>query len=212
MDILKGIQNIIFDWGGVIINIDYHQTRNSFIELGMKDFDRHFTQLNQSHIFDGLDTGNISGEDFFRALEKEMPEGTKPEDIRDAWNAMLLDFPEENFNLLQDLKSRYRTFLFSNTNEPHLSYYFPKIKEWYGISEMDPLFEKAYYSCRLGMRKPDPEAFLHIIRENKLNAEETLFIDDSPQHIEGAKTAGLKTCHLAPPKKLKDIFDSSQEV
>jgi putative hydrolase of the HAD superfamily len=207
MIIHGGIKNIIFDWGGVIINIDYNRTRSAFIEMGLTDFDNHYTQFSQHEVFDKLDIGKISGDEFFSAIMKEMPAGTPEEKVRDAWNAMLLDFPEENYQLLKEVKKNYRSFLFSNTNEPHLDYYFKKVEKWYGISEMDPLFEKAYYSCRFGMRKPDPEAFERILAENNLNPSETLFIDDSIQHIEGARKTGIHAYHLQAPEKLTELFN-----
>lgn len=206
MHITHGIKNIIFDWGGVIINIDFNRTKNAFIEMGLDNFEAYFTQFSQHEIFDLLDVGKISGEKFFSELHKHMPDGVTVEQVRDAWNSMLLDFPEENYRLLKDLQGKYRTFLFSNTNEPHLEYYFQKLERWYGIKEMDPLFEKAYYSCRFGMRKPDPESFKRILEENNLNPSETLFIDDSIHHIEGAQKVGLKVYHLQPPKKLVKLF------
>jgi putative hydrolase of the HAD superfamily len=119
---------------------------------------------------------------------------------------MLGDFPLENYELLLQMKNRYRTFLFSNTNETHLDFYFRKLKAWYGIDDMDPLFEKTYYSCRLGLRKPDVEGFQHIIAENNLNPAETLFIDDSIQHVEGARKAGLRAFHLQKPMTLKEVL------
>ncbi len=207
MEITNGIKNIIFDWGGVIINIDYLRTKNAFIGMGLKNFEDHYTQFQQKEIFDLLEVGKISGEQFFRELHRHMPNGTSIEQLKDAWNTMLQDFPEENYKLLLDFKDKYRTFLFSNTNEPHLQYYFKKLEQWYGIKEMDPLFEKAYYSCRFGMRKPDPESFRTIIRENDLESSETLFIDDSIQHIEGAREVGLRVYHLVAPERLTDILD-----
>ncbi len=206
MSITKGINTIIFDWGGVIINIDYTRTLTAFEELGVKDFDRYFSQKDQIDIFNKLDTGKIGGNEFFEGLRKLLPDGISTEQLKDAWNAMLLDFPEENFHLLKDLKKKYRTFLFSNTNEPHLEYYFPKIKQKFGISGMDPLFEKAYYSCRFGMRKPNPESFENILKENDLDPAETLFIDDSPQHLEGASKIGIRTYYLKVPERLVDVF------
>lgn len=207
MRITSGIKNIIFDWGGVIINIDYNRTRSAFIDMGLTEFENHYTQFTQSSLFDMLDVGEISGEDFFSEILKEMPDGISIEQIMDAWNSMLLDFPEENYRLLKAVKDKYRSFLFSNTNEPHLGYYFKKLEKWYGITEMDPLFEKAYYSCRFGMRKPDTEAFRRIIEENELVPSETLFIDDSIQHIEAARETGINAYHLQAPEKLTDLFN-----
>lgn len=207
MDPLKGIKNIIFDWGGVIINISYPSTRQAFIDMGMKDFDEHFSQFRQTEIFNRLDIGKASGEEFFEAIIREIPQEVSMEEVRNAWNAMLQDFPEENYELLKRLKGQYRTFLYSNTNEPHLEYYFARLKKQYGIDSMDPLFEKAYYSCRFGMRKPDTESFIKILEENNLIPEETLFIDDTLMHVEGARKAGINAIHLAPPARLTSLFN-----
>ncbi len=119
---------------------------------------------------------------------------------------MLLDFPSAHLKLLQNLKSHYNTYLLSNTNESHITYYNNKIKDWYGLDSFLPLFDEVYYSHEVKMRKPDPEVFEHILKENDLIPDETLFIDDSYQHIEGANTLGIRTHHLKKPQKITDIF------
>jgi FMN phosphatase YigB (HAD superfamily) len=187
MEILKGIKNIIFDFGGVVIDIDYHRTKDSFKDLGAENFDELYSQFQQKQLFSLFETGEINEDDFFSGLKSMLPVSIETEKLIHAWNAMLLDFPGENYEFLKSIKSRYRTFLLSNTNETHLEYYFNRIKEWYGIENMDSLFEKTYYSCRLGLRKPNPEIFEFVLKDAGLLPEETLFIDDSPQHVEGAR-------------------------
>ena len=206
MIIHKGIKNIIFDFGGVIINIDYLLTRDAFIKLGIENFDEIYNQLKQNPVFDKFEIGEIEEGEFFGELEKLSPPNIERSALISAWNAMLLDFPKENYEFLMQIKGKYRTFLLSNTNEAHLEFYFKKLKDWYGIENMDPLFEKTYYSCRVKLRKPNVEIFEHLLHENKLNPEETLFIDDSPQHVEGAKKAGLKAHHLVKPEGIIDLF------
>ena len=190
MEILKGIKNIIFDLGGVIINIDYRLTLNEFRKLGLKDMDKTYTQASQLPWFDKYDTGGISSEKFIYEFSKVLDPGTSSEQIIHAWNAMLLDFPQERAELLLKLKTKYRTFLLSNTNDLHTKYYFQQIHDLYGYDEMKMFFEKEYYSNRVGMRKPNPEIFKLVVRENGLMASETLFIDDTLKHVEGAKIAG----------------------
>lgn len=203
---MEEIKNIIFDLGGVCININYFLTRDAFIKLGIKNFDEIYSQAKQNPVFDLFETGKIDEDAFFSELENQTNHQIKRTDAIVAWNAMLLDFPEENFKTLNEIKSQYRTFLFSNTNETHLEYYFSQIKNWYGLENMDSLFEKAYYSCRLGMRKPNVEAFVRVINENSLNPKETLFIDDSLQHVEGAKAAGLKAYHLNEVMSIAEVL------
>jgi putative hydrolase of the HAD superfamily len=203
---LKGIRNIIFDLGGVIVTIDYNLTRDAFIALGLKDFDQRYSQFSQGRIFDRYEKGDCSPEDFFREIESWLPYTVSRDKIEHAWNAMLLELRPEKLRLLEQLKTRYRTFLFSNTNEGHLRYYFGRLKEWYGLENLDSFFERAYYSHILRMRKPDSEAFLHILRSNGLNPAKTLFIDDSPQHVEGARQTGIRAYLLAKPETLEDFF------
>ena len=205
---LKKIKNIIFDFGGVIINIDYTLTIKKLKELGLNDFDDHYNQSGQSGLFDRLDTGRINGNEFIHELASFYKTSPLNQELIDAWNAMLLDFPPERAELLTNLKTKYRTFLLSNTNEIHLNYYFKKLKEWYGVDNMSSFVHREYYSCYLKMRKPDTEIFEYVIMDNNLNPSETLFIDDSLQHVEGAMKAGLKAFHLNGGKSILDIFST----
>lgn len=206
MDLLKGIKNIIFDMGGVIVNLNYKLTIDEFKALGLTDNEKVYSQFNQLPWFDNYDTGGITSETFITELSKMLAPGTSREQITHAWNAMLLDFPPERAELLVSLKKRYRTFLLSNTNELHIEYYLPRIVEWYGNEGFKTFFEMEYFSHLIGMRKPDREIFDFVIIENNLIASETLFIDDSFQHIEGARKAGLRAYHLQSPETILDIL------
>ncbi len=206
MQLLKGIKNIIFDLGGVIVNIDYLLTLNAFKALGLKDVEKIYTQFSQLPWFDKYDIGGISSDDFISEFSRLLKPETTREQIINAWNVMLLDFPRERAELLLKLKGRYRTFLLSNTNELHIDYYFQHIREKYGYDEMKSFFEKDYYSYRIGMRKPNKEIFEFVLKENGLQASETLFIDDTIQHVEGARAAGLRAYHLVSPETILDIF------
>ncbi len=208
MDTLKGIKNIIFDLGGVVINLDFKRTVKEFNALGLVDIDKVYTQNRQLPWFDNYDIGKISSETFLSELSKHLSPGTTNDQIIHAWNAMLLDFPKERARLLLDLRSRYRTFLLSNTNEIHIGYYLDLIRKWYGEDAMERFFEKTYYSNRIGMRKPEKETFEFVINENALITSETMFIDDTLQHVEGARLAGLRAYHLQAPETIIDLFGS----
>lgn len=205
-ELFKEVKNIIFDFGGVVINLDYENTINEFRKLGMKDADNLYSKSSQLSLFDLFETGKVSGEEFFAQLESYFPFKPEREALRNAWNAMLLDFPPENMDLLHEVKKHYRTFLLSNTNQVHLDYYFQKLKLEHDLNNMDGFFEKTYYSHKIERRKPDPDTFLYVLNDSGLKASETLFIDDSPQHVDGARQAGLKAIHLKPSIKISDIF------
>jgi len=206
MEILKGIKNIIFDLGGVVINIDYMRTLREFAALGLDDIEKVYSQNKQLPWFDKYDTGGISSEAFVNGLSRLLNPGVSHVQIIQAWNAMLLDFPPERAELLIRLRKKYRTFLLSNTNEIHIDFYLGRIREWYGNDAMEKFFEKAYYSNRIGLRKPERETFEFVIRDSGLAASETLFIDDTLQHVEGAGRAGLRAYHLQAPETILDIL------
>lgn len=190
--VLGKIENIIFDLGGVLIDIDYGATILAFEELGATNFQSSYSQLNQTSLFDEYEKGLISSQHFINKLMEHLPKGITPNQIVAAWNAMLGKFPLKKIELIKKLGLSYRIFLLSNTNALHMSIV---KKAWKEVSEnqMNDLFEKVYVSFEIGKRKPDIDIFNWVCQQNGLSAEKTLFIDDSSQHIIGAKKAGLQT-------------------
>lgn len=202
---MSEIKNIIFDLGGVIINLDIPKTIAEFNKLSVVPFESIYTQLQQSPIFDLFDKGQISEADFFKELKKNLKEDVTNAQMIDAWNAMLLDFPIHRLQLLSALNLKYRIFLLSNTNETHVTQLESDLHKEHSYKNLEPFFEKVYYSCRIGMRKPDSEIFEFVLNQNKLNANETIFIDDSPQHIKGALDAGIQSYLLLKDKDVNDL-------
>ena len=124
---MKKIKGIIFDFGGVILNINYNKTINDFKKLGRENAEKIYSQKKQSELFNLIETGKISEKEFLLELQKiSMYKNT--EKIKKAWNAMLLDLPKERLNLLSQLKSRYKLFLLSNTNHIHIQEIKKKIR------------------------------------------------------------------------------------
>jgi len=200
---IMAIKNIIFDLGGVILDIDYQRTIQAFKKLGFEDFDKHYTQAQQSGVFDALETGKITQETFVESLKAHLPDSVQNQEIIAAWNALLLPWNQERIAFMESLKSKYNLYLFSNTNAIHKAYFDKTLTEQTNLKSLDDLFLKAYYSHSFGHRKPHPESFELILKENNLAPEETLFIDDSAQHVEGARKAGLHAIHLVD----QSIFD-----
>ena len=201
---MKKIKSIIFDLGAVLLNISYQKTIEEFDKLGIKNSSTFYSKKLQTNIFNLLETGEISESDFIKEIQKHCTESTNTQ-ILYAWNAMLLDLPLHRVKLLKQLKKDFNLYLLSNTNSIHITEFENKIgrkqyKEFY------QLFDKVYYSHKIGHRKPNAEAFQLIIEENNLIAEEILFIDDSPQHIEGAKKLGIKTYHLLDDEDVITLF------
>jgi len=205
IDLVK-YDNIIFDLGGVLINIDYLKTKHAFEETGIRNFDALFTQFNQDHIFDQFEKGEISPENFYENLINKAEIEISVSEFNRAWNAMLLDFPEKRMRLLEELKKSHKLFLLSNTNSLHIPAFRKSIKQEGLFDRFTMVFEKHYYSSEVGMRKPDTEIFDLVVEENNLLKEKTLFIDDSPQHVEGAKRAGLDALYLKPGQDITEII------
>ncbi len=203
---MKKVEAVIFDYGGVIININYQATLDAFRSVGIIDIEAMYSQANQSNLFNDFETGRVSPQFFINQLLSYAPKGTSPNQIVHAWNAMILDVPKESIQLLAKLNNQgVRIFLLSNTNSLHIDL---ANRRWDLVSDKSPkeLFEKVYYSHEVNMRKPNVEIFNKVIQDNELNAQKTLFIDDSIQHIEGAKKTGLKTLHLPVREELFHYF------
>ncbi len=205
------IKNIIFDFGGVILNIDHKKTEDAFIKLGVKDFDKKYSQASQSQLFDHLEIGMITEDEFLKAIKNIIPHASD-EDILNAWNAILLDLPEKRINLLEEVRKNYWTYLISNTNEIHYHRYSQQLRDQYYYDDFSELFDKVYFSFQIAMRKPNKEIFEYVLGENELNPEETLFIDDTEIHLATAASMGMHTYLLKKGKDITDLFDKEGKL
>ena len=196
--------NIILDLGGIILNIDYLRTERAFKELGILNFDEVYSQAKQDDLFNQFEEGKISADTFRKALQHHVPHASFS-DIDNAWNAMLLDFPKNRISILRELGDNHRLFVLSNTNEIHEKKFKEIIESECGYDVFASCFEQIYFSHQLGLRKPKPECFRQVMAENSLQAEQTLFIDDSIQHVEGAKSVGIDAVHV-PKGGLESYF------
>lgn len=199
------IKNILFDLGGVLYHIDYSLTKKAFESLGVDNFDAHFSQKQQSEVFDRLETGKLSPSAFLESMKINLPKANK-NSILSAWNAMLLGFPKDHFDFLKELSKTYRIYLLSNTNSIHIQKIDKEIKSKFGVESIKSLFNKTYLSHEIGRRKPNRETFEWVLADANIEAKDTLYIDDSSQHIESAKGIGIKTMLWTQNKPLRATF------
>jgi FMN phosphatase YigB (HAD superfamily) len=197
MSRIEAIDAIIFDLGGVIIDIRYEATIEAFSALCGWDVSTIYTQQAQTPLFDSYEMGKISSSDFRDGLRNLLNIDVPDRAIDDAWNAMLLDIPPERVDLLKRLKQQRRIFLLSNTNEIHKAQFDRIFLDQYGaeLSGISDLFERVYFSHEMGDRKPNPSIFQTVIDDQLLDPARTLFIDDTRQHIDGAQKIGLQAIH-----------------
>jgi len=201
---MKNIRNVIFDLGGVLFNIDFSLTEKAFNGLGVKDFSSFFTQFHSNSLFIKLETG-VDEDSFYDDFRHAACVNLSNEQIKDAWNALLLDFRKESIAALPALRNKYKLYLLSNTNEIHLQEFQRKFKEEFQQASFDDLFDAAYYSHRIGYRKPNASAFEFVLEKHQLTAGETLFIDDSIHNIEAAQKLGIQTVHLLPGMNIENL-------
>ncbi len=198
------IRNIIFDLGGVILNIDPRLTVDAFRSLGWRDFFEENNQTNGKELFYRLESGNSSPEVFRNNIRRIADIQRNDEEIDAAWAAMILDIPTDRIRYLEELKKSYRLFLLSNTNEIHRIKFHRDFETDFGYSFYD-LFEHNFYSHEMGMRKPDPQIYIQALTEAGLVPEETLFIDDMEENIVAAQTIGMKGLHIKPGTLMRNL-------
>lgn len=202
----KAIRQIIFDFGGVILDIDPQQTINALQSMGVEDVDIFNTRSFQEDVIAKFERGIITPEQFRERVRQHIGKDICDQDIDDAWNALLLDIPKERIKVLEQAKNNYDIYLLSNSNEIHYDIYVRDLQLRFGYREFDQLFHKAYFSFDLHLSKPNIEIFEFVLNQHNLIPEETLFIDDTLMHIEAAQKTGLKTYHLVKPERIRDLF------
>jgi glucose-1-phosphatase len=190
------IDTLLLDLGGVLIDVDYQRTAKAFQEHGFDRFEELYSKAQQDHLFDGFEVGALSPAHFRERIRSLHPSGITDHAIDTCWNAMLGSVAAERMELIAALRQRYRLLLLSNTNAIHVPAFSDIIRRENGIGDFKACFDGAYYSCELGLRKPNADAFLHVLRLHGAQPERTLFIDDSIQHVIGAREAGLRAEHL----------------
>jgi glucose-1-phosphatase len=202
---ISGIKNIIFDFGNVLLNIDPGLSAEAFTRLGIREGVDFWGSRSSSETLINFEKGIISPDEFRQsALEKLVP-GVTPQQVDDAWNALLLDFPAGRVAKLRELGKSFRLFLLSNSNQIHYECYMDRFEKEFGFGLGD-LFEQLWFSHQIGLVKPDPEIFRFVLKNGNLKPEETLFIDDTLIHVEAARSVGINAWHLLPGTDICDLL------
>jgi FMN phosphatase YigB (HAD superfamily) len=203
---MKEIRNIIFDFGGVLFDIDYQRPVDAFRQLGITDFEVQFSKLQQSNLLDDYETGRISDDRFRERIRAMADRPLSDEQIDAAWNSILIGLPQAMVDFLGKVSVKYRVFLLSNTNSIHEKAFREMLDQAFGPGFPEVLFEKTYLSHRIGKRKPDQEVFDFVLKDAGISKEDTLFIDDSPQHVDAARRAGIKALWLERQGTTEKLF------
>ena len=203
---LQNIETIIFDFGGVVLDIDPQITIKEFQKLGFKEVAKTQSKEFIEDIIRKFERGIYTPEVFRKRLRAFLELDVSDQQLDDAWNALLYDIHAERIEILEQLKKNYKMLLLSNSNEIHYDLYVRDLQLRFGYREFDELFHKAYFSFDLHLSKPDPEVFEFIMYKHDLDPSKTLFIDDNEMNIEAASKLGLRTYLLIKPELIRDII------
>lgn len=206
-DNTHSIKDIIFDFGGVLLEIDVQITVKAFEKLGLSGVGIHDIHPHNKGVFLALELGEISPDDFFNYLVEHSAPNTTRQQVEQAWNALLCDYDLRRFDLLGKLKAQgYGIYLLSNTNLPHREFFIEKFRQIQGL-DLESYFDQVFYSDVMHLRKPDVEIYSQMLEQSGLNPHTTVFIDDNAHNLDGAQKVGIHTIHLAKPTTILDIFE-----
>lgn len=194
------IKNIIFDFGDIFINLDKEATYKELSKLGVTNISEDMIETYYQY-----EMGLISTDKFISFYKAKFPD-LKNEDLVNAWNAILLDFPKHRLTFLKELvkSNEYRIFLLSNTNDLHISWIQKKWGEEL-YNDFKNCFEQFYLSHEINFRKPNANIYEFVLNKNNLKASETIFIDDTKENTDAAKELGMQVWNLIPGKE--DVVD-----
>ena len=189
---MNGIKNILFDLGGVLMNIDFKRTFDAFEVIGFRGAGEAFQDPEINRLCMEFETGVYCSIEMRRKFREMTGFKCTDEQFDKAWNALLIDFPPERIRRVEEVAKKYKTYLLSNTNPIHARYFNAELNKHFGYESLDHLLDKAWYSHNLGLRKPDGRIFERVLKVSKLNASETLFLDDSLINVRAAESLGIQ--------------------
>ncbi len=205
----KRIKNLIFDLGGVVIDIDFALTHQAFSKLYGQEGVSLTGTWKEERFWQRYECGEWTANEFRKLVCEKTGLSCNDIDFDTAWNALLLELPVERVELLKRLRPKYRMFVLSNTNTIHIPAVEKILKQSSGVSSLHDLFDKVYYSYEIGHVKPYPESYLHVLAQNNLVPEETVFLDDNLDNIIAAQNLGIQTIHVQAPNTILDYLNNA---
>ena len=201
----RDFKNLIFDFGGVILNIDIRRSMDAFKHyLPSNNIPENMLDHPALHAFE---IGAMDEEDFYHQFSAALGIDVSMEMFTEAWNSLILDLPVARVELIKNLRNTHRTFLLSNTNSIHYQRVSEVVEQTIGHKEIDQYFEAAYYSHFLGLRKPDHTSFRYILENHDLIPEETALLDDNDDNLESAKQLGIQPFKISANRTIIDVFN-----
>ena len=202
----KNIKNIVFDLGGVLVDLDFKSAINGLQKAGFANVKEQLQAFDREGIFQKFELGEMTAEEFRSAIRENSTVTLTDEEVDALWNLMLLEIPREKLELILDLRGKYMVYLLSNTNSIHWDYVCKNAFNYRGFRVSD-YFEKTFLSFEVHLAKPDKAIFERMLEDANLLAEETLFIDDSEANCKAAAEVGIHAPHYHIGDDLSKIFE-----
>ena len=202
----KNIKNIVFDLGGVLVDLDFKSAINGLQKAGFSNVKEQLQAFDREGIFQKFELGEMTAEEFRSAIRENSTVTLTDEEVDALWNLMLLEIPREKLELILDLRGKYMVYLLSNTNSIHWDYVCKNAFNYRGFRVND-YFEKTFLSFEMHLAKPDKAIFEKMLEDANLLAEETLFIDDSEANCKAAAEVGIHAHHYHIGDDLSKIFE-----
>ena len=202
----KNIKNIVFDLGGVLVDLDFKSAINGLQKAGFANVKEQLQAFDREGIFQKFELGEMTAEEFRSAIRENSTVTLTDEEVDALWNLMLLEIPREKLELILDLRGKYMVYLLSNTNSIHWDYVCKNAFNYRGFRVND-YFEKTFLSFEMHLAKPDKAIFEKMLEDANLLAEETLFIDDSEANCKAAEAIGIHAHHYHIGDDLSKIFE-----
>lgn len=201
----KEIRNLIFDFGGVLINLNRQRCVDSFKALGLSNVESLIGSFAQQDVFMQLEKGLITPAEFRDEIRERTEQPVTDEQIDNAWNNFLADLPAYKLEALLELRERYLVYLLSNTNEIHWDWSCAHAFPHKGFHEKD-YFEEIFLSYKMNLAKPDVSIFEAVMETTGIRPEETLFIDDSEANCKAAGSLGISAYLCKPGEDWTVLF------
>ena len=202
----KNIKNIVFDLGGVLVDLDFKNAINGLQKAGFANVKEQLQAFDREGIFQKFELGEVNADEFRTAIRGNSTVTLTDEEVDALWNSMLLEIPRKKLELILDLRSKYMVYLLSNTNSIHWDYVCKNAFNYRGFRVND-YFEETFLSYEMHLAKPDKAIFEKVLHEANLLPEETLFIDDSEANCKAAEELGIHTHHYHIGDDLEKIFE-----
>ena len=202
----KKIRNIVFDLGGVLVDLDFKAAINGLQKAGFANVKEQLQAFDREGIFQKFELGEMTADEFRTAIRENSTVELTDEEVDALWNAMLLEVPREKLELILHLRGKYMVYLLSNTNSIHWDYVCKNAFNYRGF-RVEDYFEETFLSYEMHLAKPDKAIFEKVLSDANLLAEETLFIDDSEANCKAAQEVGIHAHHYHVGDDLSKIFE-----